>query len=256
MQARDYADLHALEERFWWFAGMRAITAALLDPLCPPGPDRAVLDAGCGTGFNLGWLERYAGREPVLGVDISEDALNFCRARGHRDLWRASVTALPFGDATFDLVTSFDVLGQLPTPADAEQAVREMHRVLRPGGTAFFRTAAYASLLSGHDAALGTHHRYDRTALLAFVERAGFRPIRSTYANSLLLPVAAFRRLVLKRAKLADAGSDVKPLPRSLNWVDALLRMVLEAEARWMKSVRFGLPAGLSVICAAQKPLA
>ena len=254
MQAEDYEYLYALEENFWWFAGMRAITAALLDPICPPGRDRLVLDAGCGTGFNLKWLERYVGRGAVFGIDVAPDALNFCRARGHTHLARASVAALPFADARFDLVTSFDVLVQLPGAGSDEQAAREMFRVLRPGGLAFVRAAAYERLRSGLDTALGTQRRYSLNALTGLFERAGFRIVRATYANSLLLPLAAFRRLVLKRVGLADRGSDVKPLAPGLQWLNALLRSVLLGEARWLGSPRSGLPAGLSAICIAEKP--
>src|ERR1044071_8106775 len=61
LRAQDYADLYALEESLWWFTGMREVTRAVLDPLCPPGPRRDILDAGCGTGGMLSWLARYAG---------------------------------------------------------------------------------------------------------------------------------------------------------------------------------------------------
>ncbi|MBA3320317.1 MAG: methyltransferase type 11, partial [Pyrinomonadaceae bacterium] len=49
MQEEDFAYLYALEESFWWFAGMREITAAVLDPVLPRSQDRLILDAGCGT---------------------------------------------------------------------------------------------------------------------------------------------------------------------------------------------------------------
>ena len=61
LRAQDYEDLYALEESLWWFVGMREVTRAVLDPFCPPGRGRDVLDAGCGTGGMLNWLERYAG---------------------------------------------------------------------------------------------------------------------------------------------------------------------------------------------------
>ena len=254
MQTEDYEYLYALEESFWWFAGMREVTAALLDPFCPRGRDRVILDAGCGTGLNLAWLSRYAGDGRICGIDVSDDALRFCRARGHNLLARASVTALPFADACFDLVTSFDVLVQLPGAGADTQAAHEMYRVLRPGGIAFARAAAYEWLRSGHDAALGTQRRYSLGELKVLLEGAGFHILRATYANSLLLPAAALRRLVLKRIGLADSGSDVKPLAPGLQWLNGALQSMLEGEASWLRSARRNLPAGLSAICIAQKP--
>ena len=254
MQAEDYAYLYELEEDFWWFAGMREITAALLDPICLPARDRLILDAGCGTGGMLSWLARYTKRHEVAGIDLVHTALEFCRQRNHKHLAQASATHLPFVDAVFDLVTSFDVLVQLPGEGADEQAIREMHRVLRPGGIAYVRVAAYEWMRSGHDEALGTQRRYKLTTLVERMEQAGFRSLRATYANSLLLPVAAARRLVLKRLALADAGSDVKPLPPKLKGLNRALTSVLQSEARWLKSPQSKLRFGLSAICIAMKP--
>jgi SAM-dependent methyltransferase len=253
LRAQDYADLYALEESLWWFVGMRKVTRALLDPVCSQGMVRNVLDAGCGTGGMLRWLERYAGGGKVAGVDLSADALAFCRGRGLHEVARASVTALPFADSSFDLVTSFDVLVQLQGEGSDESAMREMSRVLRPGGVAFVRAAAYEWMRSGHDEALGTQRRYTLAQLVGRMEGAGFRVRRATYANALLLPAAVLRRLVLKRLGLADGGSDVRPLPQGLGWLNRVLTSALAAEASLLRRPGASLPAGLSAICVAEK---
>jgi SAM-dependent methyltransferase len=252
MQIKDYEYLYQLEETFWWFVGMRQVTAAVLDPFCPPGRNRKILDAGCGTGSNLVWLQRYAGDGPISGLDLSPDALQFCRARGQRLLTQASVSMLPLETDYFDLVTSFDVLAQL-SGADGESAAAEMFRVLRPGGFAFVRTAAYEWMRSGHDKALSSQRRYSLRELVELLTSVGFSVLLATYANSLLLPVAVLRRLVLKRVGLADPGSDVKPLDSKLRWLNGTLCSALSVEAKWLRTSR-RLPTGLSAICVAQKP--
>jgi len=254
LQTQDYADLYALEESLWWFVGMREVTAALLDPVCPPGSVRDVLDAGCGTGGMLTWLRRYTAGGRIAGVDVSADALAFCRERGLTDVMLASVTALPFADASFDLLTSFDVLVQLPGESSDEVAIHEMFRVLRPGGIAFVRTAAYEWMRSDHDEALGTQRRYRLGQLVERMERAGFRVRRATYANTLLLPVAMIRRLVLKRLGLVERGSDVKPLPPRLAGLNQMLVAALAGEARILRRPGAKLPGGLSALCVAEKP--
>jgi SAM-dependent methyltransferase len=169
-------------------------------------------------------------------------------------LAEASVTKLPFPDSMFDLVTSFDVLEQLPAGGSDEAAFGEMLRVLRPTGVAFVRVPACDWLKSDHDRALATQHRYSLDELGGKMKRAGFEILRTTYANSLLMPVAVFRRLVLKRLGLASAGSDVKPLPPSLLWINRVLTGALRTEASLLKSPNAKLPIGLSAICVARKP--
>lgn len=254
MRVEDFNYLYELEEQFWWFAGMRDVTAVLLDRACAPPREGAILDAGCGTGGMLSWLTAYAKDARIYGIDVETAALEFCRERGHEKVSRASATHLPFADASFDLVTSFDVLVQIPGAGADEAAMREMYRVLRPGGAAFVRVAAYEWMRSGHDEALNTQRRYRLGELKEKLERAGFRVRRATYANSLLLPLAALRRLLLKRIGLADSGSDVKPLPAALRWLNRPLAGALRIEARWLQRSRARLPFGLSIICVAEKP--
>lgn len=129
-----------------------------------------------------------------------------------------------------------------------------MHRVLRPGGIGFVRVAAYNWMRSSHDEALGTQRRYSLGKLRKKLQFVGFDIVRATYANSFLLPAAAIRRLVLKRIGLAEKGSDVKPLPKNLSWVNRILNKCLIAEARILSNPRRSLPAGLSVICVLRKP--
>ena len=254
MQPEDYDYMYELEDHFWWFAGMRTVAGALLDQYCAANCNRRILDAGCGTGSNLTWLQRYAGNGDIYGIDLNLQAVHMSRKRGPKRLVQASVTDLPFANSSFDLVTSFDVLVQLPTSGADVQAIREMYRVLRPGGIGFVRAAANEWLRSGHDEALGTQKRYRLSELSSLLEQNGFVVLRATYANSLLLPAAAFRRLVLKRAGLADSGSDVKPLPPLLRPLNTVMRVMLQAEAAWLHTMHLNLPAGVSAICVVRKP--
>ncbi|NOT64196.1 MAG: methyltransferase domain-containing protein [Acidobacteria bacterium] len=252
MKTEDYQYLYDLEAKLWWFAGMREITGTLLAPFLEERRHRRILDAGCGTGGNLEWLRPFAGSHPVIGLDYVETALRFCQKGGHQHLVQASATDLPFAAESLDVVTSFDVLVQIPGAGTDEQAISEMFRVLKPGGLAFVRCAAYEWMKSDHDAALATHRRYTLPELRGKLEAAGFTTLRATYAMTLLFPVAAARRLVMKKLGLADSGSDVKPLPDSLAWVNRALQQALDWEADLLQLV--DLPFGLSAICVMKKP--
>jgi SAM-dependent methyltransferase len=254
MEPEDFRQLYTLEDTFWWFRGMRHVTGALLDPACPRGSDRMILDAGCGTGSNLRWLRRYAGeRGRVVGIDLNPLAVELSRTRQPDDVLQGSVLDLPFPGGTFDLVTSFDVLPQLEAAGDDELALREMYRVLRAGGVVLVRAAAYEWLRSSHDEALSTRRRYRLDALTARVSRAGFDVVRSTYANTLLFPAAALQRLVLKRVGLAARGSDVRPLPPRLARLERVLEAILYLEAWVLRRKQASFPFGLSTICVARK---
>jgi SAM-dependent methyltransferase len=252
MQTEDFDQLYELEEDLWWFAGMREITASLLGSFVRKKPPVKILDNGCGTGGMIAWLQRYAAAQSVFGIDLESDAVRYSRQRSS-NVAQASATRLPFTDASFDMVTSFDVIVQIPGDGDVS-AIEEMYRVLQPGGVGFIRAAACKWMWSSHDSALGTQRRYSLDELVQMLRRAGFRVDRATYANSILLPVAAFRRLVLKRFGLAPTGSDVVPFPPSLRWLNPLLKKLLTFEARILQYPSVRLPIGLSIICIFTKP--
>ncbi len=261
MRDEDFEKLHHLEDTFWWFVGMRDVQAALFDPVVESArpflrdeSDRVILDLGCGTGGNLTWLRRYGDSASIGGLDVVEQALRFCRTRGSSNVVLASATDLPYVDECSDIATSFDVLVQLPGEGSDQRALAEMYRVLRPGGVAFVRGAAYEWMKSPHDKALHTYRRYTLGQISQLAREAGFVVERATYANTVLFPVAAIRRLVLMRIRLAAPDSDVKPMPRWLRWTNGLLTAAVRLEARLLSRPKVRLPFGLSTIVVLRKP--
>jgi demethylmenaquinone methyltransferase / 2-methoxy-6-polyprenyl-1,4-benzoquinol methylase len=90
----------------------------------------SVLDAACGTG-DLAIADAKAGAGHVTGLDFSEQMLARARRKAPLEWVQGDMLALPFGDATFDAATvGFGVRNV----ADLELALRELRRVLRPGG--------------------------------------------------------------------------------------------------------------------------
>jgi demethylmenaquinone methyltransferase / 2-methoxy-6-polyprenyl-1,4-benzoquinol methylase len=93
-------------------------------------PGDTVLDAACGTG-DLAIADRKAGAVKVTGLDFSERMLERARRKAPLDWVQGDLLALPFADGSFDAATvGFGVRNV----ADLERAVRELRRVLRPGG--------------------------------------------------------------------------------------------------------------------------
>ncbi len=251
MDEREYFHMYEEEERHWWYVGMRTVVLSLLPPASLPRGLR-VLDAGCGTGYNMRWFRQHYGAG-VTGADVSPVGLDFCRQRGEHDLVRADAASLPFSGGVFDLVVGFDVLTQLRDESARAAALKDFLRVLKPGGRMLLRVAAYERLRSSHDTVIMTYHRYGRTELLNAVVEAGFRLLRLTNANTILFPAAALWRL-LKRAGLAPTGSDVRPETRGSDRLNQAMTTVLRIEAAILRRFRFGFRFGLSIFLLAAKP--
>jgi ubiquinone/menaquinone biosynthesis C-methylase UbiE len=96
-------------------------------------PQETLLDVGCGTGALLSRAQAIAGADQLTGVDLSPSMLAHARAQLPVEvaLHSADAAALPFADASFDVVASCNVFHYIREPV---RALTEMVRVVRPGG--------------------------------------------------------------------------------------------------------------------------
>ena len=246
MERSEYAVMAAVEGRHWWYGGMRAIAAALLDTAYRGRSTLQILDAGCGTGGNVLFLRRYG---CVVGIDLAAEALDLGGERLPGALARASVLQLPFAGASFDLVTSFDVIYHRAVP-DERQALREMARVLRPGGRLLTRLPAYEFLRSKHDRAVHTRRRYTAGVARSLIEASGFTVERISYVNSLLFPLPLAQRLLERVLPALEHTESDLALPSAP--LNEALRWPMAAEAAWLARGR-AFPVGLSIVCLARK---
>jgi len=122
-----------LQEEAYGRAGTRAVLdrqhARIAGWLAPQTGER-ILDIGCGAGHLLAWLAAHTPAH-FDGLDLSPVSLRRARATGARDLVAADATALPLRDGSYDAVVCNGAAHHLP---DLAGALREVHRVLRPGG--------------------------------------------------------------------------------------------------------------------------
>jgi len=162
----------------------RAFRERLLD-LGRVTPGERVLDVGCGTGtLALAASRRVGAGGTVDAIDASPEMI----ARAQRKAARAGadvafrtavVESLPFPDASFDVVFSTLMLHHLPRPA-REQCVREIRRVLRPGGRLL--AVDFATPARERRGLLARLHRHGHFALrdiLALLTEAGLTVVES-----------------------------------------------------------------------------
>jgi ubiquinone/menaquinone biosynthesis C-methylase UbiE len=237
------------EQRHFWFRGFRRFVAPFIEEATAGRSNPRLLDAGCGTGANLPLLRQYG--TPV-GLELFWRGIRFGHERGLSRLIQGSVTHLPFGDASFDVVLSFDVLYCLEAPAE-QSALREMFRVLRPGGFAVINVAALEILKGDHSALGGEVRRYTKRGLGGKLERAGFLVKRLTYTNASLFPITVTVRVLQRlRGVRADAENRgdfyVPPVP-----INALFSGALALESKIVEA-GINMPVGSSLLCLARKP--
>jgi SAM-dependent methyltransferase len=243
MQQHTYSIMYEVEETHWWFVGRRRIIESFVEKICREVRDRTprILDVGCGTGANLELLRKYGDAE---GVDVSPEALAFCRTRGLENVRQGEAERLPYEDGTFDLVTGLDVVEHLD---DDVAGLSEMRRVLRPGGHALLFVPAFMFLWGVQDDVSHHRRRYTLSGLRRVVREAGFEVERATYANITFFAPILLGRAVMKVTGLRPASENNINVP-ALNGV---LARVLGAESSLLRHMNF--PFGVSALCVARK---
>jgi SAM-dependent methyltransferase len=236
---RDYElQTHQAEDRHWWYRGRRKVLERVVEDLRLPARAR-ILDAGCGSGRNMVELARHG---TVTGIELAEASVALARERGMGEVIAGSVLEMPFEAGSFDLAASLDVIEHLE---DDLAALRELRRVVAPGGSLLVTVPAYQWLWSGHDEINHHFRRYTRRSLQRAGEEAGWQQVRTTYFNSLLLPAAIMLRVLDRFSrKTTESSLDLWVPPEPMNW---LLERPLQLEAALIG--RGGrIPAGLSLL--------
>jgi SAM-dependent methyltransferase len=247
MERHTYAIMYEVEGAHWWFAGRRRILESFVEEIVAKlksgglSEQPRILDVGCGTGANLEMLAAFGAAE---GVDVSEDALAFCRARGLTNVRLGAGERLPYEDNSFDLVTALDVVEHLD---DDAAGLQEMRRVLRPDGRALLFVPAFMWLWGVQDDVSHHRRRYTLPQLTERVRAAGFEVERATYANlTFFAPILAGR--LLMRATGARPASENNLNVSALNGV---LGHIFGAERFWLRRLNF--PFGVSAVCVARR---
>jgi SAM-dependent methyltransferase len=243
MKDHTYPIMFRIEESHWWYTGRRKILSSFVEDICRRVTDRRprILDVGCGTGANLLMLSKYGDAE---GVDVSEDALAFCRERGLENVKLGAAEELPYDDGTFDLVTALDVVEHLD---DDLAGLREMRRVLRPGGRVLLFVPTFMFLWGLQDDVSNHRRRYRMPELGRVLEQAGFEIERTTYANiTFFMPILAMRKLMRLTGIKAESENNI-----NVSALNGVLARMLGAESFVLRYMN--IPFGVSGLCVARK---
>ena len=241
MNTAEYETMFRVEEKHWWYRALHRLLFQALQRAMPDWRERRVLDAGCGTGAVLSRLGNPATN---LGIDVSDEALRFCRQRGLNNVMKGDVMSPPFADESFDAIICSSVLYHEWVP-DVGRALAGLYRVLRPGGVLLLILPAFRFLHSAHDDAVMTARRFTRRETRSLLLAAGYEVERLTYWTSLLFPFAVAARTLRGSREGRDFNSGAL--------ANAAFGSVMTVERVLLRIV--SMPAGVALLAVARKPV-
>lgn len=240
MERHVYDRMAEIDRDHWWFVGRRKILTALIERWRPKAGPLHILEVGCGTGSNIAMLQRFG---TVDAIEPDDHARAFASQRTGLAIKGGYLPNVSLQDGHYDLIVLLDVLEHIP---DDKGALRALKPKLAPGGRLMLAVPAMPSLWSGHDVAHHHQRRYTARTLEAVVQAAGYRTLRRTAFNSLLLPAIVGVRW-LNRLLGREGGDEDRIPPAPIN---RLLAGLFGAERH--VAVRGLFPAGVSLALVAE----
>jgi len=237
-----------VEGEHWWYRALHQLVADAT-ALHPRRRQARVLDAGCGAGGLLQFL-RALGFPHLSGFDISETALELCRQRGlpviKGDLREAERMAAAESQ---EVIVSNDTL-YFFTPAEQEEIVDGLRRLLAPGGLLVLNLPALKAFRGRHDLAVGIRQRFSRADIGRLLKPARFELCRACFWPFWLAPAIYGARLAQRCRLRLDPALEIKSdlwLPP--RWLNAGLARLTRWENAWLP----WKPLGSSLFLVARK---
>jgi SAM-dependent methyltransferase len=229
------------EESHWWFAARSEIVRRIIESYGNLKPGDTILDIGCGTGAIM---KELSDRYRVVGIDMSPIAIEYSKKRGLEEVFVMPVQEFPRDKYNVRAAMMLDVIEHIDDDIDVLRSARE---IVGPEGRVIVTVPAYMWMWGAHD--LLHHHkrRYTAKTLRAALEKAGLEPIKLTYFNTLLFPLAAVKKL-LDKGKTPSI--DEVHLDQPSGIVNSIFRKVFAAERGILPSAN--LPFGVSLLAVAR----
>ena len=229
------------EESHWWFAARSEIVRQVIERFGNLKPGDTILDIGCGTGAILKELSK---KYNAVGIDMSPLAIEYSKKRGLKNVFQMTVQEFPRDKFNVKAVLLLDVIEHIDDDVDVLKNARE---IVGQDGRVIITVPAYMWMWSSHD--LVNHHkrRYTSKTLRAALAKAGLEPVKMTYYNTLLFPLAAVRKILGKSKTINEASQGVDQ-PGGL--INRLFKAVFASEKSLVTGV--DLPFGVSLLTVAR----
>ncbi len=242
MKACEYDTQAGREEYHWWFRGRRRILDNILRNLTNGmASPRTIYDIGCGVGNHCQVLASY-GR--VIGIDMSPQALEYCKKRGYADLLLRNAEKLEgIPDNSADIVVAMDVLEHLD---DDRAALAEFLRILKPSGHLVITVPAFPSLWGLQDDLSQHRRRYRMRPLTRLIEETDFLLLRKTYFNFSLFFLIWLVRAIMRLFRLSPWTERKADAP----FFNPFFEIIFRIEIFFLRWISYPFGASILLVCA------
>lgn len=237
--------LQKMEERHFWHKERKKIIYQIAKGLLKYSPGNAMLELGCGNGNVLQYLlEKGISMD---GADMSMESLQNCRRKTGAALYHVDAYRTPFEDESYGAVGLFDVMEHVKNDG---LLLKETFRICKKGGFVIITVPAYQGLWSYFDRLAQHERRYEKSELIAILEKSGFTIRRISFFMMAALPAVWIMRRLISKNVQNDRGFDSPDL-RTVPIVNGTFSILCFFERLLLKLT--DLPFGTSLICVAQK---
>ena len=247
MQKNEYQIMFSFENDYWWYISLHELCKYFIDIKSKNNLNKKIFDAGCGTGRMLELLKNYNFTE---GIDISEEAIIFCKKRNLNNIKQDDLNIWKEKKGFYDFIISADVICSIGIK-DEIAILRKFYNSLKDGGQLILNLPALNVLSRNHDKAVYIRKRYNKKSFKKELQEIGFKINIITYRHSGLYFVILLKKIFEHFNKAKSTTSDLKPIPKFLN---KILLFFSRAENFFIKKGIY-IPLGSSLFVVAEKKI-
>ncbi|MBI2063498.1 MAG: class I SAM-dependent methyltransferase [Candidatus Yanofskybacteria bacterium] len=240
-----YKQYFQIEKDHWLMRVRRLIIFDLLKKYAKlPDGKVKILDFGCGSGYLVGELAKLGYNS--FGVDNFDEAIEYGKQRGIKNLSVVFGAETDYESSFFDVVFALDVLEHLE---NEEPVLREIERILRPGGVLIIMAPAFMFLWGVQDEVAHHYRRYTMPKLLETIRKSSnLSVVQKTYFNAFLFMPIALVRLFSRWFNIKNRESDFDINNPVLN---KIFFWIINLERFLLRHLQF--PFGVSILTVLKK---
>lgn len=192
---QEYEAMNACEKELWWYKNLHNNVLKALEKKFGANKEIKIIDAGCGTGGLMEFLA-LKGYTNVSGIDLSSDAIEFCKLKGlnveEKDILNVSQGV---SEESFDALISNDILCYFSESYNQMEVISQFYKILKPSGICILNLPALKVFFGTHDIAVGIRHRFGFHETKEMITSVGFSINSMFFWPFLVSPLILFVRI-------------------------------------------------------------